>query len=362
MVSTRSTPRNPTQLERGGRNPTQSDRGGRRGGGRGGGQVGTASRRGGLRRDNGSDSDDQSLDPDWTNSGLTLENYESQIDNWTEKQLREVLARRKNTSNRMSTEIQEALQFHKLHYTKIKLMLALVGNVTSQLVDSFQGEDRPRRRKSNWNCYVAFSQESADTPVPHKGSTLGWDERNGHLGEAWRALSPDEQSVFDAKIFRHFSKIPIPFDDDLDEDEEDENNQAADLLTPDQDALFRPLYERLVNHVKVKLVAEKFPQVNSNSKREKQVVKHVNRINLELFTIANSYNLTFYLLTSTQYAGSRSFCKELSNDPVWIHVAEDQWNAFSTFEAYSQGRAILSVVDEGPDKRKRKYRTLLGLS
>jgi hypothetical protein len=95
-------------------------------------------------------------------------------------------------------------------------------------------------------------------------------------------LSPDEQSVFDAKIFRHFSKIPIPFDNDLDEDEDDENNQAADLLTPDQDALFRPLYERLVNHVKVKSVAEKFPQVNSNSEREKQVVKHVNRINSEV--------------------------------------------------------------------------------
>jgi hypothetical protein len=27
-----------------------------------------------------------------------------------------------------------------------------------------RGEDRPRRRKSNWNRYVAFSQESADTP------------------------------------------------------------------------------------------------------------------------------------------------------------------------------------------------------
>jgi hypothetical protein len=125
-------------MERGSRNPTQSDRGRSRRGGRGGGQVGTASRRGGLRRDNGSDSDDQNPDPDWTTSGLTLENYESQIDNWTEKQLREVLARQKNTSNRMPTNIQEALQFHKLHYTKIKLMLALVGNVTSQLVDSFQ--------------------------------------------------------------------------------------------------------------------------------------------------------------------------------------------------------------------------------
>jgi hypothetical protein len=99
MVSTQLTPRNPTQLERGGS----------RRAGRGGRQVGNASRRGGLRRDNGSNSDDQKPHPDWTTSGSTFENYESQIENWIKKQLCKVLARQKNTSNRMPTNIQEAL-------------------------------------------------------------------------------------------------------------------------------------------------------------------------------------------------------------------------------------------------------------
>jgi hypothetical protein len=76
------------------------------------------------------------------------------------------------------------------------------------------------------------------------------------------------------------------------------------------------------------------------------------------FTIANSYNLTFYLLTSTWYAGSGSFCKELSNDPVWIHVAADQWNTFSTFKAYIQGRAIQSVIEKGPAKKKKLSDTI----
>ncbi|WAR56981.1 hypothetical protein PtB15_8B25 [Puccinia triticina] len=90
--------------------------------------------------------------------------------------------------------------------------------------------------------------------------------------------------VFDARIFGFFSKLPIHYcDNENMEDGEDEENQPADLLTPEEEVLYRPLYEDLVNHEKVALVADKPPELGTKDK--KNALKHVMRINAEV--IAN---------------------------------------------------------------------------
>ncbi|KAI7934615.1 hypothetical protein MJO28_016932 [Puccinia striiformis f. sp. tritici] len=300
-----------------------------------------------------------SAEPNVDVTRFTLENYESLLDQWSDKQLRDVLGKQNDLSNQIPPEIKEALEFHKMNYTKIKSALTLIGNVSMKMVNSWLGEDKPSRRKSCWNRFVAFSKESAITPVPPKGSPYGWDERNGHLGFTWKTtLSADERMVFNARIFRHFSKIPIAYEGEHDdEDSEDEGDEGTikDLITSDEEALYQPLYEHLVNHEKVKLmISGKIPDSSSNP--EKQVINHIIRINSELFTLANQYNLTYYLLTATRYPGRGSFCKELSNDPIWLKVALEKWSAEITFEAYSQGRTIQDVVDDidGPSSKKRK--------
>jgi hypothetical protein len=74
------------------------------------------------------------------------------------------------------------------------------------------------------------------------------------------------------------------------------------------------------------------------------------QILLQLFTVANSYNLTFYSLSATCSPGAGSFCKEFSNDASWLNVTKTKWNAKQTFEAYSHGRAIQEIVEEiSPD-------------
>ncbi|KAA1096741.1 hypothetical protein PGT21_027020 [Puccinia graminis f. sp. tritici] len=78
-------------------------------------------------------------------------------------------------------------------------------------VNKFLGEDKPFQQKSDWNRYVAFSLESANTQ--------GWEERNVHLGEAWSSLLVEEKAVFSPPIFQFFSEIPCHHN--LEEDEED---------------------------------------------------------------------------------------------------------------------------------------------
>jgi hypothetical protein len=124
--------------------------------------------------------------------------------------------------------------------------------------------------------------------VPPKGCSIGWEERNVHLGEAWQELSTDEKMVFDPRIFSYFSKLPIYTEEDEEENENDEN--PADLLTPEEEALYQPLYDKLVNHEKVALVADKPGERGSGT--QKQALKHVSRINAEVIDFFNDLSIT----------------------------------------------------------------------
>ncbi|EFP93134.1 uncharacterized protein PGTG_19150 [Puccinia graminis f. sp. tritici CRL 75-36-700-3] len=301
--------------------------------------------------------------------GLTLENYESRLHHWTERQLREVLGRQTGQSNRVPREIQEALRYHKMNYTKMKMMLALIGNVSIKTVNSFPGRRSSITTKKQLESICGIQQGPVLKPqvrlaksvptspsrknlpnnfniVPPKGSPDGWDRRNGHLGAVWQAMEPECQLVFDARIFRHFSKIPIPYDGEEEEDDEGISDSPTQLLSSEEEEYFESIYNDLVNHEKVAMVVQKGVETDGSSGIQKQVLRHITRINSELYTVSTAYNLTYYLLTATRFPGDGSFCRELSNNPTWLQVVRDQWTAKVIFEAYSQGRQIQEVVEE----------------
>ena len=87
--------------------------------------------------------------------------------------------------------------------------------------------------------------------------------------------------VFDAKVFRHFSKIPIAYDgeDEVDDDADEETRNS--LISPDDVAVYQPLYDNLVNHEKVKLITSgKITDHSSDSYHS--ITKHIQRINSEV--------------------------------------------------------------------------------
>jgi hypothetical protein len=86
-----------------------------------------------------------------------------------------------------------------------------------------------------------------------------------------------KKNVFNKKIFFHFSKIPTSIDENKDENK-DKDKYNPGLITPEQEALDKPLYERLVNHEKVALVVSGSKSVN-NSAIHKRALKHIMQIN-----------------------------------------------------------------------------------
>ncbi|KAA1083477.1 hypothetical protein PGTUg99_034703 [Puccinia graminis f. sp. tritici] len=171
------------------------------------------------------------------------------------------------------------------------------------------------------------------------------------MGKAWDLLTDDEKEVFGSRVFQHFSKIPCGYDDE--EDDDDTSGQ----LTPEEIGLYEPLYQSLVNHEKVKAFTAKRPESQGQNTGEvyKKALKNVLKLNSELYTTSNMYNTTYYLLSATRAPGINSFCKEYSNDPAWLALAEKRWNSKETFEAYSHGRQIQASLEDiggGPASSK----------
>ncbi|KAI7963865.1 hypothetical protein MJO29_004292 [Puccinia striiformis f. sp. tritici] len=277
-------------------------------------------------------------------TNFTLENFESQLPFWSIQKLRDVLAKRKKAcSNRVPPNVQEALVLLQQKYTKSKLMLSLLGRVSENTTSKFLGENKPSRKKSDWNRFVAFSLISGQTPVPPKGCSEGWEEHNVILGEAYDDLSKVEKEVFGPKIFQFFSKIPCYFEDPEGEDDGDKTVK----LTHKEDDCYQPLYKKLVNKEKIKFVLSQGTVThNKTSNAFKKASSHFRRLNSELFTIANLYNSTYYILTSSRAPGVNSFCHEYSNDVGWLAITKSKWASKETFEAYSQAREIQEVLEK----------------
>jgi hypothetical protein len=94
--------------------------------------------------------------------------------------------------------------------------------------------------------------------VPPKGSPDGWEKRNGHLGETWTFLLPDEKAVFSPEVFQCLSNIPCTLPND-----EDPNNDEI-KLTKAVKEIYQPLYQHLVNHNKVNSIVSKGADLITN--------------------------------------------------------------------------------------------------
>ncbi|KAA1131888.1 hypothetical protein PGTUg99_032486 [Puccinia graminis f. sp. tritici] len=69
--------------------------------------------------------------------GFTLDNFQTKLSSWSANQLRKTLQQKKNLSNRVPVDVQEALQLLQQNYLKSKLMLALIGNIGEKTFNKY---------------------------------------------------------------------------------------------------------------------------------------------------------------------------------------------------------------------------------
>lgn len=125
--------------------------------------------------------------------------------------------------------------------------------------------------------------------VPPRGRTEGLKERNKHNGAAWKSLDEIEQKVFSSRIFFSLAGLP-DFDtyEDWCNEDLDETDQAhlpmptTSKLTPEEESLYRPIYERLVDQKRVEQAFVDGLEVSSATNLGRKGLQSVRHLNAEV--------------------------------------------------------------------------------
>lgn len=122
--------------------------------------------------------------------------------------------------------------------------------------------------------------------MPPKGQSEGLAERNKHNGATWKALNDIQRKIFSARIFFALAGLP-DFEgfedggDDLD-DETDEASAPSPTtykLSQEEELLYRPIYEELVDQSRVALAYANGMEVASAPQVVRKGLQSVNHIN-----------------------------------------------------------------------------------
>lgn len=130
----------------------------------------------------------------------------------------------------------------------------------------------------------------------HETSTSVVANRNRANGKRWGDLTDDQREVFSPKTFHALAGVPnllAPSDSDDDDDDEQEGDMLVPVpkvhkLTVEEDKLYRPIYEELVDLKKVEEELGKPGSGPSSSSLQRKSKKVIERISLDVSFIFSS--------------------------------------------------------------------------
>lgn len=122
--------------------------------------------------------------------------------------------------------------------------------------------------------------------------------RNVHNGHAWSALQEDGQHVFSTRLFLALSGVPDLGEYDSDEDSDGRpvmdrrvGESAVTKLTQEEEACYRPWYDKLVDLQKVKVSFALKDQGESLPKFQRRSQRCIRKITHQVETSMNTYVL-----------------------------------------------------------------------
>ncbi|KAH9819533.1 hypothetical protein DFH28DRAFT_886262 [Melampsora americana] len=305
----------------------------------------------------------------------TLENYRGLMSSWPpgciQKHLRENKAL---NHNRPSSDIRNRI---KLVYNVFKqelLMLAMIAQVSEATIKSYIPEVAAMRKASAYTLFLKYSLDCLAEPMPLKAqddgdSVLGL--RNQRNGDRWENLSVDEREIFHPMNFYALAGVPNPLDFESDEENKDDEEEVEEergdsfvpvptvhKLTIEEDELYRPIYERMVDLKKVSSEMEKPSSTGpSNSQVQRKSKAAIEKISHQLACEANRLDFAYYLVATSTVTPNESkelgWLKEFTTHPQVATWANDKLNLAAVFATYSQGESMAKAIASTRPKPKR---------
>ncbi|KAH9809130.1 hypothetical protein DFH28DRAFT_906667 [Melampsora americana] len=305
----------------------------------------------------------------------TLDNYKSLMKLWPPGRIREYLQEHKKSNrNRPPTEVSDRVKLVFKQFKQELLMLAMIGQVSESTIKSYIPEMSTTRATSAYTLFLQYCSDCLIEPMPLKGQedigeVLG--DRNQKTGAIWRALSSDERAVFQPTIFYALAGVPNPLlddetDDVLDDDQEPQE-YTGDSFVPvpkvhklsiEEDELYRPLYERCVDLVKVENELAKPSTGPSTSQLQRRSKTAIEKISHQLSCEANRLDFAYYLVATSTVTPNKSselgWLKQFTTHPQVASWANKTCRLATVFATYSQGVSMVKAIASVNQKPKRQ--------
>ncbi|EGG10937.1 uncharacterized protein MELLADRAFT_92329 [Melampsora larici-populina 98AG31] len=239
--------------------------------------------------------------------------------------------------------IHEAFQ-HSLH------MLAMIGQVHLTTLKLHLGIVGGTRATNAWNRFLAFSKLAYKNPMPLRGAPDAGSvltTRNQANRKEYDNLTDDEYAIFTSRIFHALGGYP-----DYSAISVEDHETAGDCevlipevptLSPEEEALYRPIYNKLVDSAKVAKDRARFKSP-SPEKKERLSLRAFKKRVQQLHHDAALADFDYYAIGCSKTLGT-GWCQEFTSLPE-ISTWMDERIKFQTiFPIYSQARPKIKEIE-----------------
>ncbi|KAH9823895.1 hypothetical protein DFH28DRAFT_1161830 [Melampsora americana] len=286
-------------------------------------------------------------DPDFPK----LENFREKMCEWPPGRIRKYLqANRTNLNNRPSEGIQTEAKLAYQRYEHTLLMLALVGKISEKTVKNYLPEPVTKRKKGAYTLYRRYGKKALEGSMPARGKKDGiLSDRNRRNGQGWTSLENTQKKVFSPKVLFALAGLPIPreylISNKTDHGPEEEGSKSTNQipkLSLEDEALYRPIYETMVDERKVlRQLTAKGP---SSTKPQKQGAKFLKGIASDLMHQSKEFDMAYYLLGVSTSIPSKaqgpSWSMEYSSHPQVGKWANNEYG-------FRRGSSIAEAIATG---------------
>ncbi|KAH9822661.1 hypothetical protein DFH28DRAFT_1049940 [Melampsora americana] len=305
------------------------------------------------------------LEPD----KIDVHNYHTQKAFWPLPRIEERLALQscKNNSQPSPLILAEAKALYGAFIHNIS-MLAMVGDIGLDTLKAKLGLKGGSCETSTWDQFLAFAKAANQLPMPTQGdpnASAILTARNQANKEAYDRLSEDELMLFTPRVFFALGGYPdysqISVDDYQDCSDSEVLIPEVPKLTEDEEALYRPLYQKIINLEKVSQDREK-NKTHSTSHMEQRSLQAFKKRAQQLNQDANLTNFDFYVIASSKTLGP-GWCEEVTTRPEISKWLNQRHNFQTIFPVYSQVKlnliedvdnAAAEVDGQGEGQKKRR--------
>ncbi|EGG03048.1 uncharacterized protein MELLADRAFT_109639 [Melampsora larici-populina 98AG31] len=303
------------------------------------------------------------------------------MDAWPAGRIRTAIKKYKSsTGTRASSEVQAKAQLAHLKYEHELLMLALVDKVQLRIIKKAIDEVAPKKPSRNLDMYLAYAKDALSLSMPGKGQEDGGvqlGERNRINSDRWKALDDDHKAIFSPSLFYALAGAPNPFAPSESKDLDDEDEDVGDIFVPlpkvrrltvEEEAKYRPIYEKMVDDERVSANISKPKAGPSDGLLQRKSLRAFQKHAHELACLANRLNFAYYLVGSSTLTPDKSnelgWTKEFTTHRQVARWANKTSGLARVFATYAQGSAMADAIAEatqGPVKKlKRKRIKALG--